>query len=315
VPAPPLPRPLAAPRRLCTATSSLPVHKWRPARRCRASWGSCCGGRMRTGTRESARWWDGGGGGGARRWAPAAGVAAGPGPPAGAVCAHRPVLGRGPSERGTDGWARRLLPRAVAQIQQRPNHRDAAGAALRGVSAHPAARGGRGVQRPRRAAAAPWQSGRARAVHAPPRWQLCLLFAQVPFLGHPLGRRSSPLCPAAEWSCPSDTPLSHPTFVHPPFSHDTTSTSLTQLLPLLEAHPEVVAKLREEQRRLVEKHGPGVTLAHMRGMAYADAVIRWVWVAGRVHGCVGGWRFRGLCARLGAGPQDARRGHARHGPA
>jgi hypothetical protein len=61
----------------------------------------------------------------------------------------------------------------------------------------------------------------------------------------------------------------------PPQRHDTTSTSLTQLLPLLEAHPEVVDKLREEQRRLVAQHGPGLTLAHMKGMTYADAVIRW----------------------------------------
>ena len=57
----------------------------------------------------------------------------------------------------------------------------------------------------------------------------------------------------------------------------------------------MVAKLREEQRQLVEKHGPGVTLAHMKGMAYADAVIRWVWVGKGGEGA----RCAARCPRMG----------------
>lgn len=35
-----------------------------------------------------------------------------------------------------------------------------------------------------------------------------------------------------------------------------------------------MAAVREEQGRLVAKHGPGVTGAHLRDMVYAEAVIK-----------------------------------------
>lgn len=56
--------------------------------------------------------------------------------------------------------------------------------------------------------------------------------------------------------------------------HDTTSTALTQLFGTLSKHPEVMDKLREEQRRLVAKHGGGVSTGLIKDMAYAEAVIR-----------------------------------------
>ncbi|KIY95292.1 cytochrome P450, CYP85 clan [Monoraphidium neglectum] len=56
--------------------------------------------------------------------------------------------------------------------------------------------------------------------------------------------------------------------------HDTTSTSLTQLLAVLQEHPAVVDKLRAEQAALVAKHGPGVSGAMLREMVYADAVVK-----------------------------------------
>jgi cytochrome P450 len=43
---------------------------------------------------------------------------------------------------------------------------------------------------------------------------------------------------------------------------------------LLTEHLDVMARVREEQGRLVAKHGPGVTGAHLRDMTYADAVIK-----------------------------------------
>jgi cytochrome P450 len=56
--------------------------------------------------------------------------------------------------------------------------------------------------------------------------------------------------------------------------HDTSSTSLTNCLALLQDHPGVVDKLRQEQQQLVAKHGGGITGAVLKEMVYADAVVR-----------------------------------------
>ena len=69
-------------------------------------------------------------------------------------------------------------------------------------------------------------------------------------------------------------PLSVPRPLSPHAGHDTTSIALTQLFGTLPSHPDVMTKLREEQRRLVAEHGPGVSPALVRGMTYAEAVIR-----------------------------------------
>ena len=56
--------------------------------------------------------------------------------------------------------------------------------------------------------------------------------------------------------------------------HDTSSTTLTQCFSNLQDHPQVLEKLREEQRALVAKHGEAITPAVLKDMTYADAVIK-----------------------------------------
>ncbi|KAI8474382.1 MAG: cytochrome P450 [Monoraphidium minutum] len=56
--------------------------------------------------------------------------------------------------------------------------------------------------------------------------------------------------------------------------HDTTSTTITNLVFSLHQHPQVVARLRAEQAELVAQHGPGITAKHLRGMKYGEAVVR-----------------------------------------
>lgn len=56
--------------------------------------------------------------------------------------------------------------------------------------------------------------------------------------------------------------------------HDTSSTTLTQCFSNLQDHPQVMEKLREEQRAVVAKHGDTITPAALKEMTYSDAVIK-----------------------------------------
>ena len=56
--------------------------------------------------------------------------------------------------------------------------------------------------------------------------------------------------------------------------HDTSSTTLTHVMDQLQQHPEALEKLREEQRRMIEKYGTEFKAAVLGKMSYADAVIR-----------------------------------------
>ncbi|KAF6258855.1 cytochrome P450 [Scenedesmus sp. NREL 46B-D3] len=56
--------------------------------------------------------------------------------------------------------------------------------------------------------------------------------------------------------------------------HDTSSTTLTNVMANLQSHPHVVERLREEQRRVVARHGQRISGPILKEMTYADAVIR-----------------------------------------
>lgn len=56
--------------------------------------------------------------------------------------------------------------------------------------------------------------------------------------------------------------------------HDTSSTTLTQLMSNLQDHPHVWHRLRDEQAAVVSRHGDQVSAAALKDMTYADAVIR-----------------------------------------
>jgi cytochrome P450 len=56
--------------------------------------------------------------------------------------------------------------------------------------------------------------------------------------------------------------------------HDTSSATLTRLMANLQEHPDVLARLREEQAQVLATHGPQLTAAVLKDMVYADAVIR-----------------------------------------
>lgn len=56
--------------------------------------------------------------------------------------------------------------------------------------------------------------------------------------------------------------------------HDTTSTTLTNLMWSLHEHPEVVEKVREEQAALTKQHSAGVSPQLLKGMKYGEAVIK-----------------------------------------
>jgi cytochrome P450 len=56
---------------------------------------------------------------------------------------------------------------------------------------------------------------------------------------------------------------------------DTSSSTLTKVFANLQEHPAVLQKLRDEQARVVAKHGGGITAGAMKDMQYAEAVIRW----------------------------------------
>jgi cytochrome P450 len=58
--------------------------------------------------------------------------------------------------------------------------------------------------------------------------------------------------------------------------YDTSSTTLTRILSLLQRHPAVLQQLRQEQQHLVAAHGEEITNGVLRRMTYAEAVIRWV---------------------------------------
>ncbi|GBF87875.1 cytochrome P450 [Raphidocelis subcapitata] len=55
---------------------------------------------------------------------------------------------------------------------------------------------------------------------------------------------------------------------------DTSGSGFTNTLLALTQLPGVVEKLREEQRRVVEAHGPAITRAALDAMPYLDAVVR-----------------------------------------
>ena len=56
--------------------------------------------------------------------------------------------------------------------------------------------------------------------------------------------------------------------------HDTSSTTLTQLMSNLQDHPEVLQKLRDEQADVVARQGDQLTAGALKDMTYADAVIK-----------------------------------------
>uniref|UniRef100_A0A383WDQ0 Cytochrome P450 n=1 Tax=Tetradesmus obliquus TaxID=3088 RepID=A0A383WDQ0_TETOB len=56
--------------------------------------------------------------------------------------------------------------------------------------------------------------------------------------------------------------------------HDTSSTTLTNVMADLQSNPRVVERLRQEQQAVVAKHGSRITGAILKEMTYADAVIR-----------------------------------------
>lgn len=56
--------------------------------------------------------------------------------------------------------------------------------------------------------------------------------------------------------------------------YDTSSTTLTRMLSLLQQHPAALQQLRQEQQQLVAAHGEELGHGVLRRMAYADAVIR-----------------------------------------
>ncbi|GLC77556.1 hypothetical protein PLESTF_001955000 [Pleodorina starrii] len=68
--------------------------------------------------------------------------------------------------------------------------------------------------------------------------------------------------------------------------HETTAASIIRLMMHLRSRPDVIEKLREEQRRAVAKHGDKITAAALREMPYLDAVVKEGW---RVDPIVPGW--------------------------
>lgn len=56
--------------------------------------------------------------------------------------------------------------------------------------------------------------------------------------------------------------------------HETTGTSMSQALRLIDRHRPAWRALVEEQRRVVARHGPELTAAAAADMPYADAVVR-----------------------------------------
>ncbi|GLC45597.1 hypothetical protein PLESTM_001754800 [Pleodorina starrii] len=59
--------------------------------------------------------------------------------------------------------------------------------------------------------------------------------------------------------------------------HETTAASIIRLMMHLRSRPDVIEKLREEQRRAVAKHGDKITAAALREMPYLDAVVKEGW--------------------------------------
>jgi hypothetical protein len=57
--------------------------------------------------------------------------------------------------------------------------------------------------------------------------------------------------------------------------YDTSSTTLTRMLSLLQQHPAALQQLRQEQQQLVAAHGEELSHGVLRRMVYAEAVIRW----------------------------------------
>jgi cytochrome P450 len=95
--------------------------------------------------------------------------------------------------------------------------------------------------------------------------------------------------------------------------HETTGTSVSQALRLLDAHRPCWQKLVEEQKRVVARHGPELTAAAAADMPYADAVarealrqcpvVRFVWREALEDFAVGGGGGNGPKWRVAAGTQ------------
>ncbi|GFR48376.1 hypothetical protein Agub_g10267, partial [Astrephomene gubernaculifera] len=62
--------------------------------------------------------------------------------------------------------------------------------------------------------------------------------------------------------------------------HETTATTVMRLVMVLQSRPDVMEKLRTEQRQAVRQHGLGITGAALRDMPYLDAVVKETW---RLH--------------------------------
>lgn len=56
--------------------------------------------------------------------------------------------------------------------------------------------------------------------------------------------------------------------------HDTSSTTLTRCLSNLQDNPWVLDKLRAEQQAVCAKHGQRITVAALKEMQFAEAVLR-----------------------------------------
>ena len=56
--------------------------------------------------------------------------------------------------------------------------------------------------------------------------------------------------------------------------HDTSSTALCRALWLLPRHPQVLAKLREEQRQVAAKHGRQLDEASLKECPYLEATVK-----------------------------------------
>jgi hypothetical protein len=71
--------------------------------------------------------------------------------------------------------------------------------------------------------------------------------------------------------------------------HDTSSTTLTNVMAHVQDNRRVLDELRREQERVVARRGPEITGAALKDMPYADAVIRWARSALGGGGVDAGW--------------------------
>jgi cytochrome P450 len=58
--------------------------------------------------------------------------------------------------------------------------------------------------------------------------------------------------------------------------HDTSAVTVTNMLAQLQNNPAALQQLRDEQQRVIARHGEALSGAALREMDYADAVVRCV---------------------------------------